>query len=88
MEPWWSDLLAAPVWYAGGASLCGQLLFTLLFSSLPEGPWRKMPGFLAHQVVAFALMLYMGWIGSMAHFFPDEATACAHARVEAVCPPV
>lgn len=48
--------------------LASQLILTILFDKrtniLPHGPWSTLPGFTAHQIVAFPCMIllsYYGW---------------------------
>ena len=53
--------------YTGCICAVVHLLAAGLFAYvLPEGPWRKQPGFLAHRVVAIPLMLVLSWIGTPA----------------------
>lgn len=51
---------------AGCACAAAHLLLALLFSVLPDGPWRRHPGFLAHRVVALPLMVLLAAIGTPA----------------------
>ena len=46
----------------GVGTASAQCLLASLFSVLPH-PWSKQPGFLAHQLVALALVSYMAWVG-------------------------
>ena len=50
---------------AATAGLCcaiAQGLFTLLFARMP-GFWSQKPAFVAHQLVALPLMLYVAYLG-------------------------
>ena len=50
---------------AATAGLCcaiAQALLTLLFARMP-GFWSQKPAFVAHQVVALPLMLYVAYLG-------------------------
>jgi len=59
----------------GLACATAQAFFTLLFARLlPDGIWRREPGFLAHQAVGLPLMLIVAGVGTVAWFFPDEAS--------------
>lgn len=47
----------------GLISLGAQILLTLLLMSLPSGPWSKLPGATAHQLVCLPLMMYLAYEG-------------------------
>ena len=50
---------------------CAQICLWLLFSFvLPVGPWTKLPGFTAHQVICFPMMIYLAVVGVQAWLFP------------------
>jgi len=51
------DILTPVVLQTGLACIAAQGFFYVLFAYiLPKGPWTDMPGFTAHQAVAFPLM--------------------------------
>ena len=55
----------------GGCCAAVQLFCYLFFSTLaPDGPWRREPGFSAHQVVALPFMVYLTCVGAREWFFP------------------
>lgn len=59
-----------------------QGLLTLLFAKLlPDGWWRRQPGFLAHQVIALPFMCVVAYIGTAAWFSPDREFGTAETRV-------
>ncbi|KAL1505102.1 hypothetical protein AB1Y20_008861 [Prymnesium parvum] len=62
----------------GTGAVCAalQAVLWLLFSRwLPDGVWRREPGFLSHQIIGLPLMVIITAIGAAAWFFPsDEAT--------------
>ena len=48
----------------GIACATAQCVLWLLFSfALGDGPWRREPGFTAHQVICFPLMIYLTYLG-------------------------
>jgi len=48
----------------GAACAMAQCVLWLLFTfALGDGPWRREPGFTAHQVVCFPLMIYLTYLG-------------------------
>ena len=48
----------------GIACATAQCVLWLLFSFvLGDGPWRREPGFTAHQVICFPLMIYLTYLG-------------------------
>ena len=48
----------------GIACAAAQCVLWLLFSfALGDGPWRREPGFTAHQVICFPLMIYLTYLG-------------------------
>ena len=52
----------------GIACSTAQCVLWLLFTfALGDGPWRREPGFTAHQVVCFPLMIYLTYVG-LSHF--------------------
>mmetsp|Transcript_14084 Transcript_14084/g.20583 ORF Transcript_14084/g.20583 Transcript_14084/m.20583 type:complete len:278 (-) Transcript_14084:363-1196(-) len=66
------DILTPVVLQTGLACIAAQGFFYVLFAYiLPKGPWTDMPGFTAHQAVAFPLMAYMAYQGIMAWYFSD-----------------
>ena len=48
-------------------------LWCLFAKVLPDGPWRKEPGFTAHQCIALPLMIYVTSLGLAEWFYPTEA---------------
>jgi len=53
----------------GLACLCSQIVLWFAFTYvLPAGPWTSSPGFSAHQVVVFPLMIYMTYMGFVGWF--------------------
>ena len=56
----------------GLACLAAQKLLELLLSRT-RGIWSKQPTFVAHQIVAFPLMLYVATVGCAAWFSPRPA---------------
>jgi len=68
--------------YVGVACLVLQAILTLLFTKLlPDGWWRRQPGFLAHQIIALPLMLVVAWIGSSAWLASDRPVGTAESRI-------
>lgn len=63
------SILSDPVILPSGATvLASHVLLCLIFKHLsPDGPWKQMPSFTAHQVVAFVLMIYQSYMG-FSHF--------------------
>lgn len=59
------DVLDDPVIIPAGATVLGIhiLLFLLFKYVLPDGPWKKLPSFTAHQVVAFGMMVFHTFLG-------------------------
>ena len=56
---------------SGCGCLTAQICLWLLFSFvLPVGPWTKLPGFTAHQVICFPMMIYLAVVGVQAWLFP------------------
>ena len=56
-----NDSLILPL---GLAILSIHIILFLLFKYvLPDGPWRALPSFTAHQVIAFVLMIYQTYVG-------------------------
>jgi hypothetical protein len=49
----------------GAVCLTAQCILTWLFTAVP-GFWRKQPAFVAHQLVALPLMLYVAYFGCTA----------------------
>lgn len=48
----------------GATCAIAQCVLWLLFTyALGDGPWRREPGFTAHQVVCFPLMIYLTYMG-------------------------
>ena len=71
------------LYVTGFACLGTHLGCVLLFKYiLPDGPWRRHPQFLAHQVVALPLMLVCTYIGCAAWFFPSRAESAAASTVD------
>ena len=68
--------------YVGVACLVLQAILTVLFAKLlPNGWWRRQPGFLAHQLIALPLMLVVAWIGTSAWFDADRPAGTAESRI-------
>ena len=66
---------------AGIACATAQCVLWLLFSlALGDGPWRREPGFTAHQVVCFPLMVYLTYLG-LANFGSTSPLATPASRV-------
>jgi len=77
-----ATLFTPLVLLSGAGCLCAQCVLWLLFRFvLPKGPWRDEPGFTAHQVVCFPLMLYCAYTGVTTWFTQQEAFATPSARV-------
>jgi hypothetical protein len=52
----------------GSAILAVHILLFLLFKYVcPDGPWKVLPSFTAHQVIALVLMTYQTYLGFMHH---------------------
>jgi len=65
MELFGEDFTPAVI--AGSVCAMVHIVCAALFAYvLPDGPWRKYPGFLAHRVVALPLMVVLGAIGTPA----------------------
>lgn len=48
----------------GAVILAVHVLLCLIFRYLcPDGPWKKLPSFTAHQVIAFVFMIYQTYLG-------------------------
>mmetsp|Transcript_22046 Transcript_22046/g.32575 ORF Transcript_22046/g.32575 Transcript_22046/m.32575 type:complete len:266 (-) Transcript_22046:215-1012(-) len=62
-------ILDDPVILPSGAFMLASHLFLfVVFKYLcPEGPWKQMPSFTAHQAVAFVAMIYQTYLGFL-HF--------------------
>jgi len=66
------DPIIAPL----GLSLlgCHIILCLLLKSSIvPNGPWKIVPSFTAHQIITFVLMIYQSYLG-FKYFIFDRTT--------------
>mmetsp|Transcript_14083 Transcript_14083/g.20582 ORF Transcript_14083/g.20582 Transcript_14083/m.20582 type:complete len:281 (-) Transcript_14083:363-1205(-) len=64
------DFLTPVAVQSGLICIAVQSLFYVLCAYvLPKGPWTEMPGFTAHQIVAFPLMVYLAYNGVMAWVF-------------------
>ena len=49
---------------AGLAILATHIVLFLVFKYVcPDGPWKKLPSFTAHQVIALALMIFQTYAG-------------------------
>jgi len=60
-----------PILVASGvASLAAQVILTGVFAKMK--PFDKEPGFMAHQVVAFVLMVLLTVVGAKIWLFPDD----------------
>mmetsp|Transcript_22723 Transcript_22723/g.34366 ORF Transcript_22723/g.34366 Transcript_22723/m.34366 type:complete len:268 (-) Transcript_22723:102-905(-) len=59
------SILSDPVILPSGATVLATHVFlTLIFKYLsPDGPWKQMPSYTAHQVVAFVMMIYQSYLG-------------------------
>jgi len=67
----------------GLSCVVAQVILAYLFARvLPEGPWRKQPGFLAHQIIGFPIMIIVTALGFRAWFFPDADEVAAAATPE------
>lgn len=69
----------------GVGLLCvgAQVILALLFGRLlPDGIWRRQPGFLAHQIIGFPLMIVISVMGFQAWFFPDESSVATAATAQ------
>ena len=65
LELFGHDLTVALV--AGCTCASVHIVAACLFAFvLPDGWWRKQPGFLAHRVVAIPLMVVLSWVGTPA----------------------
>lgn len=71
---------------AGCACAAAHLLLALLFSVLPDGPWRRHPGFLAHRVVALPLMVLLAAIGTPAWLHSQSTYGSPHESFESTAP--
>ena len=61
----------------GLAVLAGQIMLTAFFSYVTtSGPWHEQPGFTAHQLVYFPLVMYTAWVGCV-HWFGSSASTPA-----------
>ena len=58
-----------------------QLVLRLLLARLPPGPWRAEPGFTAHQIVCFPMMVFLTVIGFGIWFHEDPNFDSPDARV-------
>lgn len=57
----------------GLCCLTAQVVFTVLFAAiLPAGPWTKLPGLTAHQLVCLPLMMYLAYQGFHVWFKEQE----------------
>ena len=65
----------------GFATATAQLLLRLLLARLPPGPWRTEPGFTAHQIVCFPMMVLLTVWGFSHWFHEDPAFDSPNARV-------
>jgi len=65
------SILNDPVILPSGASMlaCHVLLYVVFKYLCPDGPWKQMPSFTAHQVVAFLAMCYQTYLGFL--YFND-----------------
>lgn len=63
-------------------------LYVLFAYVLPDGPWRKEPGFTAHQVIALPLVCFLTYVGGSAFYAAEgnEGFDTALARVTKVHP--
>jgi len=67
--------------YVGIACLLLQGLLTALFATLlPQGWWQRQPGFLAHQIIALPLMIYVASVGT-ARWFSDRSVGTPDSRI-------
>lgn len=58
----------------GGIASSAQIFFYCIFAYvLPDGIWRRDPGYLAHQVVCLPLMVFMSVVGVIGWWCPNEA---------------
>lgn len=59
-------------------------LYALFRYVLPDGPWKKMPGHTAHQVLALPLMAYISIVGCKSWFFPSQTAVTPEDRITLV----
>lgn len=72
--------------YIGITCLIAQVSFTILFNKrtkiLPDGPWKDLSAFTAHQLVSLPLMIILTYCGWRDWFFDPEkyepATTASH----------
>ena len=68
--------------WVGLACAAAQVLLWIAFSfALGNGPWRQEPGFTAHQVVCFPLMIILAYLGVTNYYAPDDRFATPESRV-------
>ena len=72
-----AELFAYPtVQRVGIACAVTQCVLWVLFAKLlPNGPWRQEPGFTAHQLVCFPIMIYLAYSGFAAWYATDAKYA-------------
>ena len=58
----------------GLAMLTGQIVLAAFFSYVTGGPWHDEPGFTAHQLVYFPLVIYTAWVGCVNWFGSTAST--------------
>jgi len=78
------DTFGDPIFLKVGATTAGvQVALRLLFASklVPAGPWQDEPGFTAHQVVCFPLMIFLTYLGWSTWFVDDAAFDTPEERI-------
>lgn len=60
-----NDILNDPVILPLGSALLGThiALYVIFKYVCKDGPWKELPSFTAHQVVALAMMVYTSYLG-------------------------
>jgi hypothetical protein len=60
-----ADILNDPVIFPLGSALLGThiALYVIFKYVCKDGPWKELPSFTAHQVVALAMMIYTSYLG-------------------------
>mmetsp|Transcript_14805 Transcript_14805/g.31168 ORF Transcript_14805/g.31168 Transcript_14805/m.31168 type:complete len:300 (-) Transcript_14805:951-1850(-) len=57
----------------GIVCLAAQIFLTVIFRALPRGPWSTLPGFTAHQAIAFPLMIILTYHGFQEWYFDSKS---------------
>lgn len=66
---------------AGGIGALAQLGLTAAFKASGDPVWQDAPGYAAHQVVAFLLMIFVATLGLAGWLNPPAAAATAVGRL-------